>query len=402
MNLLSFCKKEIVIIIIALLITLSSITGFVRLSSFTYYLGIGLFAFFMLLNVSQIRVHSKYIVLFLLACFLSILFNSPPEYFRAWQRFGVYLFILLIMSPVFVSNTTNFCRLRLLNIQLLLCAVLSIGSFFAFFLGINFFIRNNEVLEIRSGSFSGFFNHSMVLGPIAGISTIYLMSLIFNDNLKKYRKYLIVGMICCLGATLLSASRMAIVSTLFGCLVSLFCYYKENIYKYLKKIIVIIVLSVSTFPIWGGLTDFVMEKQNNNIKSGSMLYSRSSKIEARLNEFEDSPIFGIGFASVNPKYDKVNKVTGQVEPGSSWLAVLSMIGILGLFPFLSIIIVFLKKSFQLKNKYYSMLFTGILVFFIFHMIAEGYILAPGSFINLFFWLLLGAIYAVDYKEKYNS
>lgn len=123
-----------------------------------------------------------------------------------------------------------------------------------------------------------------------------------------------------------------------------------------------------------------------------------ASIRARIKEFTSSPIYGIGFCVVDPRYDAVNKSTGQIEPGSSWLTIASMTGLLGLITFLSIVVSSFKKVVKIKNDFYSMLFAGCLTFFIFHMLAEGYIMAPGSYLNFIFWLLIGSIWGVYFIE----
>ncbi|MDP2455208.1 MULTISPECIES: hypothetical protein [unclassified Kaistella] len=92
--------------------------------------------------------------------------------------------------------------------------------------------------------------------------------------------------------------------------------------------------------------------------------------------------FSIGFDSDS----------GKVEPGSSWLALLSMTGIAG---FILIVFIFLSALiylFKNKNDYIiSGILGSLLLFFMIHMSAEGYILAAGSLLFFYIWLLLGVI-----------
>lgn len=398
MFLLSFCKKHALIIIAALLILLSTITGFIRLSNIAYYVGIALFALFIFSNIMDTQIKSRGIILFMLICAISILFNSPPSYFNSWNRFFVYSAILVVISPVINSIRANVYRNKLFIIILSICSILSVGSFFAFFFGINYFVIDNKFVNIQAGTFAGLLNHSMALGPIAALCSLFLLVCTLKLYIFKYKVFCFIGMVCCLGATLLSASRIAVVSVVLGILVILFFYYRGNITKYIKKGIVIFIVGVSTFSIWGGLTDFVVQKQTANEKQGSALFSRGAKIEARIKEFTSSPIYGIGFCVVDPRYDAVNKLTGQIEPGSSWLTIASMTGLLGLITFLSIVVSSFKKVVRIKNDFFAMLFAGCLTFFIFHMLAEGYIMAPGSYLNFIFWLLIGSIWGVYFIE----
>ena len=135
----------------------------------------------------------------------------------------------------------------------------------------------------------------------------------------------------------------------------------------------------------------------------SSFYSREIKFTARILEFKSSPIIGIGYNVINPQYDFVEESTGQIEPGSSWLAVASMTGVIGLFVFLGICSRGLKRAWRIKSPFVSSLLGGMLVFFFIHMIAEGYIFAPGSFLALLFWLIIAVVDGVfDIDKKTNG
>jgi hypothetical protein len=126
---------------------------------------------------------------------------------------------------------------------------------------------------------------------------------------------------------------------------------------------------------------------------GSDLGERGILWERRLSEFISSPLYGIGFANDSSlSQNELYIEEGKVEPGSSWLLVLSMLGILGLMPFVSIFgssLYFIFKS-NLQPKLLPYL-GSILIFFGIHMVGEGYVFAAGSGIIIYFWLILGVI-----------
>ena len=50
-----------------------------------------------------------------------------------------------------------------------------------------------------------------------------------------------------------------------------------------------------------------------------------------------------------------------------------------------------KKVLSYQNLFFSCALGGMFVFYLVHLSAEGYIMAPRSFLNMLFWLVLGAI-----------
>ena len=62
-----------------------------------------------------------------------------------------------------------------------------------------------------------------------------------------------------------------------------------------------------------------------------ILDSRSNLWDDRLREFTNYPIFGVGFAEIDIIHDNNYTKDGVIELGSSWLGLLSMLGIVGYF-----------------------------------------------------------------------
>ena len=107
-----------------------------------------------------------------------------------------------------------------------------------------------------------------------------------------------------------------------------------------------------------------------------------------------SPVIGSGFASYNNTIVKrKSSDTGNIEPGSSWLFLLSSTGLVGFISFLLIIfrpILFIIKKQNFKSTKISLIVSITILFFV-HMFAEGYILSSGSFLFLLLWLCIGII-----------
>ena len=146
-----------------------------------------------------------------------------------------------------------------------------------------------------------------------------------------------------------------------------------------------------------------LEEKNNGDTSLSF-DSRAVYWQTRVEEFESSPLIGIGFSSVdidNEKGSNFNAESGQVESGSSWLSALSMTGLLGGLALVSVFVSAIAKAWKLWT--YTPLLSSFLislsVFWIFHMMAEGYIFAGGSTMAFCVWILLGIIYGVSENKE---
>ena len=91
--------------------------------------------------------------------------------------------------------------------------------------------------------------------------------------------------------------------------------------------------------------------------------------------------------------------TGTIETGSSWLAVLSMTGIIGFIPFLIIIYKSVKRVWsKKKTNIEASLYLGLIVFLSIHMLVEGYIFAGGSVVFFIAWLIISCCYEIEVKR----
>ena len=166
---------------------------------------------------------------------------------------------------------------------------------------------------------------------------------------------------------------------------------------------IIFLMSISV-SFWSPYLANVQNKNNKSVDAGGITSSRDILWENRINEFNSSPLFGVGFSSISldSNGSSFDKNKGKVETGSSWLNILSMTGIVGFICF-SIIWIramfLLYKQFMKNNRVATYLFA-LLIFGTRHMTAEGYIFAAGSILVFFVWLLLGCIYISCKKPKY--
>lgn len=376
---------------IAIISLMQGISLMPSLPRVIYYL------FFGLTSVYYIKKYTHFnflIFLFVIVSLISIALNDIPDFFQSKERFIGFLILLIFIGPLILNSKLTILRKLVFEKLTKLIIFLSSFSFITYLLGISFPFS-------ATGPNSGFFNHSLMLGPFAAISMLILIYLINTKNKKFNKRSLQILLILSFLSLLISSSR----SSIIGFIIAFpFLIYKLNHHKFTNVALTLIggaILILVTMPIWEQYTIGIKEKFES-FEDGRLVSSRELHWNARIYEFNSSPIYGIGFASADinsPHAIGFDLNTGIIESGSSWMSLLSMTGVLG---FAIIAIFFLRiLFFLLKDKinfYDSGILLSLLVFFIVHMNAEGYILASGSLLFFFLWLLLGVIYS--YKNRY--
>lgn len=331
-------------------------------------------------------------IFFLLTLALCTLLSFPDRVFHSWERLLMFVILITSSTSMLQSDYNRNLRRKSLDTVIYICICISSVSFFCYFLNINLFEDTfsgeyysdfNEFI----GHFSGITKHSMILGPLAGISVIYL----FGEFLKTKKKKSILLMFLCIGSLFFAASRGAILATLCGLVVCIFKY-SRNGYK--KNFVFVIISVILLFPLYQPYIDAALNKHENKGNLG-VYDSRTTKFEARIDEFQKSPIYGVGFCAIDPNgKDEYNIITGSIEPGSSWLAVLSMSGLVG---FIYFIVIVCKSIYRANSKKENMLLI-LLIFFCVHMFVEGYIFSAGNALAFIFWLVVGCCMDLKYTK----
>lgn len=336
---------------------------------------------------------------------LNILITDPPALFLPWLRFGLFAIVFVAASPLIKSDYGKKLRLRIFRGIIVCCIIISVISFLCYFLGINMMRSQwdssalTDYQSHNSGTFGGITTQSMLLGPISGIATIACTYLALNRNKKFW-----ILTIMCVGSLFFSASRSSLLATIAG-EITLIYFSSRYFGKTTKRIIQMMLILSVTYPIWNGALDGLRAKNKGDITAGINLDSRGEKWKMRIEEWKDSPIFGIGFCSVSNR-DAV-AIGGKIEPGSSWLAILSMTGSIG---FILCLIIFLRaaKNSLSPRRPGGAALGAILIMLGLHMMAEGHIFSGGSFLCFMVWLSIGC--ATDYvpakvlnfKKRYES
>lgn len=340
------------------------------------------------------RVQLSYsVIAIIIASLLSIIIAQPDSRFRSFQRLAFFSAMLITISPMLMSPKINIQRRILLRYILYFIVLLSVGSFICYFLGINRMqsIDNVYYDDFYSvgGTFGGLVKHSMLLGPLAVISVLFLLNSRAGFLKNKLFRYTLI--IASLGALLMAASRGAIYGGIISIIYVLFMQTKNKI-KFIKRIVFLIVVILITYPIWSFLLGGIIyknESRSDADPNNGLFSTRMHLINHRLDEFKNNPLTGVGFSSAMSFYYPEVKKSGTVEYGNSWLAILSTIGIMGAIPclylFISRFLICLKQV-SVDNDF--LLVSSTLGFFFIHFLIEGYVMSPGNPLCFIFWLFL--------------
>lgn len=327
----------------------------------------------------------------------ALILANPDPVFKSWLRYGLFALVYIAVSPLVINEYAKALKIRLFKGILFCCIVISAVSFACYFLGINL-MRNTytgaEMLDYQTntaGTFGGITSQSMLLGPISGIATIACS---YWAMTKDKRFWVLAAM--CGGAMLFAASRSSLIATLVGEIV-LFYFSTESVSKNMKRMILAVLVLLVTNPLWNGALNGIMAKNKGSIYESINTDSRSSKWDMRIEEWQDSPVYGIGFCAVSNRDHTGAK--GMIEPGSSWLAVLSMTGAIGFLLFGRIFYTAAKNSLRFRIPEGALL-GGILMMLGVHMLAEGHVFSGGSFLCFLVWLSIGC--ANDYEPDYST
>jgi len=347
---------------------------------------------YLLLNGLKVE---KWSLCFLIWIPISIIIASPNPLFNSWLRFLNFVLVFIAVSPLLKNPKAKDFRIHAFNVFLGLAVIFSVASFFAFFLGINmmrvseassdiFDVESMEVIQNQAGLFGGFFIQSMTLGPIAAVSAIVCY---YKFIVKKNKAFAVLG-IMSVGACMFAASRAAFAAMLVAAAVTTY-YLADSSAQFRKWTVRWSIILLVTFPVWFGATYLMQQKGNRDIESKGMIYSRVGKFERRIYEIKEKPISGVGFCAIDPQSgDGYNPITGQIEPGSSWLAIPAQTGLIGLIIFIGIVYKSGKKIFLLQRRERALV-LGVLTMFLVHFCAEGYILSAGGTLSFLAWLTLG-------------
>lgn len=348
-------------------------------------------------------------ICFIVWCVVGVLLGNPNRAFQSWQRVVYLCMGFSLLSPIIENQRIDMLRQ---HIWWCACAFVVIACLVSFLFLLKESWWNGVV---TSGCFPGGLglSHFSAMAAILGINIVMGYRLNLWMSLITY-----IYVALCIALLFAGGSRMGLLSLVIA-IGALSIYYKNKGVVIFLSVIGGVAIVFLIYPeLWYNLAHIIYLKFEGGVDHGSLTWSRDSLWAARWQEFMESPFYGVGLGSVryfaypwnNPEEILSH---GHIEPGSSWLGVLSQTGIVGLFllviPMISIwahvLRVFASNyadsvavtltgnlcsriKIILKSVDSLQLQVAVFIICLIQSLTEGFILAPGSFHFTMFWVLL--------------
>lgn len=312
--------------------------------------------------------------------------------FRVEERIVMLLLVMLAYAPMINNRQIFIFRKQV---------------FIFFSIGLLFMAIASAVLALKGYGYTGIYliglsNWPNSLGYAFGISIIVLLSCLkfVNKYIKIIFVLIIILCIYMIPKTVLRTALYSVPILLF-----LYTYFNTVSIKTWLRSLVSVIIIVFCFLSLIKL-DMSIINMKNEIAVESGMSSRDKIFEARIKEFYESPILGVGTFRCLMKYQRVNS-NGNVEGGNSFLMFLSMNGIIGfvvlvvfyvtsLFSFIKYVYIKRKRGLSTFEQFLCL----VLVFNFIYMQQAGALLNPGFYITGFNWLSLSMAYMYPQYNKY--
>lgn len=341
------------------------------------------YAFLFIVAINTIRLFvtdQKTKVSFLAASFLvagALSLMATPflnELFRPTERYLLFLTMFIGYGPLLLSEKTSNFRLNVFNDIQIFFVIITLLSFATYLFRLP--------LAFSRAGFRGITPHPMDLSPIAALSSLYSINMLRECQNKKGKIVWALIILVSITTMIIAASRGAILG--FG--VSVLFYFvikNRGVGRSLRPIIytsVLIIAVVAINPF--SMMDNLESKMERVEETDDITGGRNQSLPKRYQEFESSPIFGVGFSSMT--HNDIEN--GHFEPGSGWTFILSSTGLLGLVT--SLLLCF-SAIINVRKFTYLALLPSTCLFFVIHSLIEGYILTVSNGFCLYMWLVVG-------------
>lgn len=349
-----------------------------------------------LIGMSRGATFNLPLTLLVTVCALSLAIHPYPSPWLRCQRLVAFGIGMLCFSPLLQTSSLDALRMRLAKwifATLSLMVVVSFGMWMHCIM--TYGADGIWLRQFHYYGFTGMFERGMQLSPAAAVVAIVCASRCVYAHRQAckmaYFCLLVIGIIMCVAG----GSRIAV----FGLIVSLsitLWHYRNPLMRRLRHRNVMIGAICGAMALTAAMPaaiSVIAYKQEIGERHGSFLYSRQQLFDDRLTEFASSPFIGIGYANEFPSENNEGDVK-KIEPGSSWLSLLSYTGAAGTMTFLWFIgatVIRIKRQWPLGQRSLRME-VPLLVFSLINATTEGWLLFSGSLMFPIFWLTLSFIW----------
>jgi|SRR5580700_1690129 O-antigen ligase len=165
----------------------------------------------------------------------------------------------------------------------------------------------------------------------------------------------------------------------------------------------------------GSLTERLVFKGGRDPSHPGVFGSRETPWGETISAVKHHPYFGTGFGTSDPGIDQPYRQGTAVsdegtnrEHGDSYLALVEYMGLLGILPFLFLLVMLIRASARVfawmrrtgSPHHYAVPFVLIVVAGLVHAIFEDWLLAVGSYLCVFFWV--AAFLLIDGASEINA
>lgn len=252
------------------------------------------------------------------------------------------------------------------------------------------------------------FGNGNSLGTAMSVGAFPVLLWAFLASQGQRRSRMLIALLTCCGLLLYSLERAGILAAAVVALV--WCLALRR-YRLVSKVGFSLIFALALFAVLSptrlqdvvnSFADAILYK--NKVETNThVLDSRRGPWDDAVSDIKSHPFFGNGFG-VSPEGDVDESFEAQTfrstrqltrENGSSYLAIAGWVGIVGLIPFVTLLLLVVRNIFRAcrwvalhGNPYhYSMPLAMVLVAGLVHAGFEDWLFAAGSYPAVYFWTL---------------
>lgn len=336
---------------------------------------------------------NRILMLFCVVGAMSLILNYKTLNYMPVLRFCFFCGMMCLFSPLVCNASLSRFRHYLWSCALLLCRVGIILSLLLYVV---------TALTGEWGNLYLIFSHPMTLSMVAAIVAVvdsWQIAMAKKGQHVAKTVFDIFSFIVAVVLMVWGGSRGAILGFAIAELYLVFLLFR-NRYGIARLLIALVASFAIVLAIGGPLTRKVELKFEIGRENNSLIFSRQQLWQSRLEEFADSPIFGIGFANAtrfSTLYDNQIVLAPSAdmteEPGSSWLSVLSNTGIVG-FAIMAFWNLYLFRAIRLRRRngdLSAICHGALLLLLLVQGSFEGWVLYAGSLFFFLYWVLSSQI-----------
>ncbi len=320
---------------------------------------------------------------------LTLVIHPEPELRLRTSRFTAFTIGMLTFSPLLTSHWLRLAKVWIGKTAFWLLATM-VGISFVIWIYCIATGREMSDTTFFYYGFKGVFDKGMTLSPIAGLISVISLYKSLTATNPKYAAYWTVASFISVTTCVAAGSRIATAAMIAAITIELILM-RESLKKRLshtRSKIMAVVAILSLFALSPMAFQVIIHKNSIGNNHNSLIYSRQEIWTTRCQEISSSPLSGIGYANEFPRPSWKNepgKLT-YLEPGSSWLSLLSYGGIIGAVLFCWFIYTITTKIYRIRHSQLAILVISLLTFFLVNGIAEGWLMFAGAIMFPLFWL----------------